>query len=228
MEHPPRRRCCFRSPSATAAGVRVRRHFGPLGTLASTNTDTTIAPVSEAATTYTNERTHAMLSQKLLDALNDQLNAEYYSSYLYLAMAAYSEAVNLPGFANWFRQQTQEELFHAMKFFDYIASRGGRVKLAAIEEPPAEWDSPTAVFEATLAHEQHVTARINDLLELAGTEKDHATVAFLQWFINEQVEEEATADAILQKLRMAGDSPAGLMFLDNQLGSRQAATSEEA
>jgi len=168
-----------------------------------------------------------MLSQKLLDALNNQLNAEYYSSYLYLAMAAHCEAVNLPGFATWLRLQSQEELFHAMKFFDYIVSRGGRVKLAGIEEPPVEWQSPQAVFEATLAHEQHVTSLINDLVELAAAEKDHATVAFLQWFVNEQVEEEATADGILQKIRMAGDSPAGLMFLDNQLGQRQAAASGE-
>lgn len=169
-----------------------------------------------------------MLSQRLLDALNDQLNAEYYSSYLYLAMAAHSEAVNLPGFANWFRQQSREELIHAMKFFHYIASRGARVKLAAIKEPPAEWESPKALFEATLAHEQHVTARINHLVELAAAEKDHATVAFLQWFINEQVEEEAATDAILQKIGMIGDSSAGLMFLDSQLGQRRAGPQEQA
>jgi len=127
-----------------------------------------------------------MISKSVEKALNDQINAEFYSAYLYLSMMAYFESVNLAGFATWMKAQTQEEIMHAMKMYDFVNERGGRVILQAIEAPPAEWDSPLAAFEAAYAHEQIVTGRINDLVNLAIEEKDHATNAFLQWFVNEQ------------------------------------------
>ena len=161
-----------------------------------------------------------MLSPKMQAALNAQINAEYYSSYLYLSMAAYAESANLKGFANWFRVQAQEEMIHALKFFDYVHSRRGRVELKAIEAPPANWDSPQAAFEQTFNHEQHVTALINKLVDQAKTESDHATQAFLQWFVTEQVEEEATADQILQQLRLMQNAPGGLFMLDRELAQR--------
>jgi ferritin len=161
-----------------------------------------------------------MLSPKMETALNNQINAEYYSSYLYLSMAAYFDSVNLPGFANWMRIQQQEELLHALKFFDFVSERNARVKLTAIEGPETEWDSPLAVFEATLAHEQHVTGLINKLVDLALAESDHATNNFLQWFVAEQVEEEATADGILQQLRLMKDAPGGLFMMDRELAQR--------
>ena len=161
-----------------------------------------------------------MLSQKMQEALNDQINAEYFSSYLYLAMAAHCEAINLDGFANWLRVQTQEEMAHAMKFFGFVLERGGRVELKAIEAPPSQWESPLAIFEATLKHEQYITDRINKLVDLAVAESDHATNAFLQWFVSEQVEEEATADGILQKLKLMADAPGGLFMLDRELAQR--------
>lgn len=166
-----------------------------------------------------------MLSKKMEESLGAQINAEYYSSYLYLSMAAHCRAVNLDGFSNWMRIQAQEEMTHAMKFYDFVLERGGRVKLRAIEAPPSEWPSPKALFEATLEHERHVTDLINKLVDLAIAEKDHATNAFLQWFVNEQVEEEASADAVLQKLLMIGDAPGGLFMLDRQLGLRTGASS---
>ena len=161
-----------------------------------------------------------MLSPKMETALNEQINAEIYSAYLYLSMAAYFDSINLPGFASWMRVQNEEETFHAMKFFDFVAERGNRVKLTAIEAPETEWGSPLAVFEATLAHEQHVTGLINKLVDVALSESDHATNNFLQWFVGEQVEEEATADGILQQLRLMKDAPGGLFMMDRELGQR--------
>lgn len=161
-----------------------------------------------------------MLGDKMEQALNDQVNAELYSAYLYLAMAAHFQAVNLPGFANWMRVQTQEELFHAVKFYDFILQRGGRVSLTAIGAPPPKWNSPREAFEATLAHEQKVTARINRLVELAWEEKDHATYNFLQWFVSEQVEEEANAHELVQKLKLMGDDKSALFMLDRELATR--------
>ncbi len=161
-----------------------------------------------------------MLSKKMLEALNDQINAEYYSSYLYLSMAAHCERLNLKGFGNWFRVQAQEEMVHVMKFFDYVLDRGGEVKLKAIEGPATSWASPLAAFEAALAHEQHITARINKLVDLAIAESDHATNTLLQWFVSEQVEEEASADAIVQQLKLAADAPAALFMIDRELGQR--------
>ena len=142
-----------------------------------------------------------MLSDNMQAALNKQLNAELYSGYLYLSMNAYFKALNLDGFANWMYYQAQEELTHGMKFYDFINQRGGQVSLAQIEAPPTSWESPLAVFEATLAHEQKVTGLINDLMEVALTERDHATQIFLQWFVSEQVEEEASAGEIVDAIR---------------------------
>lgn len=161
-----------------------------------------------------------MLSKTMQEALNDQINAEYYSSYLYLSMAAWCESANLKGLANWFHVQSQEEMVHAMKLFTYVLDRKAPVKLAAIAAPPTEWPSPLAVFEAALAHEQHITSRINSLVDLALKEKDHATNTLLQWFVNEQVEEEASADAIVEQLKLAGQTPAALLILDRELGAR--------
>jgi ferritin len=161
-----------------------------------------------------------MLSPKIQAALNAQINAEYYSSYLYLSMAAYAESLNLKGFANWFRVQAQEEMFHALKFFDYVHQRRGRVELKAVEAPPAQWNSPLAVFEQTLQHEIHVTSLINNLNDLAKAESDYATQALLQWFVTEQVEEEANADAIIQQLKLMQNAPGGLFMLDRELAQR--------
>lgn len=161
-----------------------------------------------------------MISTKIEKALNDQLNAELYSAYLYLSMAAYFESAGLPGLANWMRVQAQEERTHAMKFFDYVNERGGRVILKSIAEPPAQWKSPLAVFEAVYKHEQLVTGRINDLVDLAIKGKDHATNAFLQWFVNEQVEEEKNADEIVRKLQQIANAPGAMFMLDSEMGKR--------
>jgi ferritin len=161
-----------------------------------------------------------MISDKVLQALNEQLNAEYYSSYLYLAMAACFESETLPGFAHWMRVQSQEEMGHALKFFDHIVDRNGKVALQPVEAPPAAWDSPLAAFEAAYEHEQKITARINDLVNLAISEGDHATHIFLQWFVSEQVEEEKSADEVVQILKKVGDSVGGLYQLDHRLGHR--------
>jgi ferritin len=162
-----------------------------------------------------------MLSKKMEKAINKQINAEIYSSYLYLSMCAYFEAISLNGLANWMRQQTQEEMFHAMKMYDYVNARGGRVILEAIAQPPSDWSSTADVFGNVLAHEQKVTGLINNLVNLALEEKDHATNIFLQWFVSEQVEEEATAGAIVDKLKLIKDDANGLFMLDRELGLRQ-------
>lgn len=161
-----------------------------------------------------------MLSEKMLAALNDQLNAEYYSSYLYLAMSAHCEAEGFLGMAHWLRKQSEEELGHAMKFYRYILDREGRVVLKAVDAPPSKWASPLALFENVLEHEKKVTARIWKLVELSGEEKDPATRVFLHWFVEEQVEEEAQASVIVQRLKMVGDSVNGLLLIDRELGTR--------
>lgn len=161
-----------------------------------------------------------MISQTMQEALNDQVKAEFYSGYLYLAMAAWFETQNLNGFANWMRVQTQEELAHGMIIYNYIGNRGGRVTLGAIDQPPADWASPRKVFEDAYAHEQLVTGRINKLVDLAIKESDHATNAFLQWFVTEQVEEELNASTIATQLRVAADSPNALFMLDRELAAR--------
>ena len=161
-----------------------------------------------------------MLSSKMLTELNKQVNAELYSSYLYLSMAAFFESKGLKGFASWMRCQTQEEVVHGMKIFGYIGERGESVKLTTIDAPATEWASPLAVFEETLKHEQLVTSLINNLVNVATEEKDHATSNFLQWFVAEQVEEEASATDVLDQLKIAKDSPQALLMLDRELGSR--------
>ena len=135
-------------------------------------------------------------------------------------MAAYFQSVSLGGFANWMRVQAQEELTHAMKFYDFINERGGRVTLTAIDAPPTKWKSILDVFENTLSHEQKVTGLINDLVNLALKEKDHASQIFLQWFVSEQVEEEDSADEIVQKLKLIGKDGGGIFMLDRELGQR--------
>lgn len=161
-----------------------------------------------------------MISKKMVDALNEQVNAEMYSAYLYLSMESHFKSLNLNGFANWMRVQTQEEMTHAMKIYDFINERGGRVTLKPIDGPPTKWESPTAVFEAVYVHEQKVTALINKLVDLAIEEKDHATNTFLQWFVNEQVEEESSADEKVQQLKMMEKAPGGMFMLDRELGQR--------
>jgi ferritin len=163
-----------------------------------------------------------MLSEKMLNLFNDQITHEMFSSYMYLAMAAYFEAENLPGFAQWMRVQAGEENEHAMKFFGHIIDRGGRVKLAAIPEPPFEWGSTLDAFEKVLAHEQKVSSLIHTLFEVAVQEKDYPSQVMLHWFINEQVEEEKNAQAILGQLRMMDDRKGGLLNLDHHIGKRQA------
>ncbi len=161
------------------------------------------------------------LSKKLEKALNDQLNEELYSAYLYLAMSAYFEAEGLPGMAQWMRAQAKEEVGHAMKFFDYINERNGRVILQAVKNPPAEWKGVKDVFEQALKHEQHISQRIYDLMDLAHKEKDHATHEFLEWFVEEQVEEEKSVQDVLDKIKLVQDSPTGFYLLDQELGERK-------
>jgi ferritin len=161
-----------------------------------------------------------MLTPSMQNALNAQLNAEYYSSYLYLSMAAYCEEINLKGFANWFRVQVQEEMMHTMKFFEFIISRRGKVELKGIDGPPVKWENPLAIFEASMEHEKGVSQRINKLADLAVKESDHATHAFLEWFLTEQVEEEASVDQVVQQLRLNNNNPAGLFILDRELSQR--------
>lgn len=160
------------------------------------------------------------MKEKMLVAFNKQINAEMYSAYLYLSMEAYFQSINLPGFAAWMRVQTQEEMMHAMKFYDFVFERGGKVTLEAIDKPPLTWDSPLAAFKEVLKHEQHVTSLINDLVDLAIKEKDHASNIFLQWFVTEQVEEEASADAVIQRLKLAKDNASGLFMIDTELSKR--------
>jgi ferritin len=153
-------------------------------------------------------------------ALNDQINKELYSEYLYLSMAAYFESLGLKGFANWMRVQTREEHTHAIMMFTYVNDAGGRVALAPIDGPELDWVSPLAAFEKVLSHEQYVTSRINNLVNLALDERDHASNAFLQWFITEQVEEEANAKQIVDTLKLIGDQAQPLLMLDRELATR--------
>ena len=161
-----------------------------------------------------------MIKKKVLDALNKQVNAELYSAYMYLSMEAYFQSINLSGFANWMRCQTQEEVFHAMKIYDFINERGGRVTLKPIDGPPINWKSPLDVFNETYKHEQLVTSLINKLVDLSIKESDHATNTFLQWFVTEQVEEEAAADEIVQKLKLIGKDGSGLFMMDQEMAQR--------
>ena len=164
----------------------------------------------------------SMLSKKMEGALNDQVNNEFYSHYLYLSMAAHFESSNLNGFGHWLRVQAKEESEHAMKFYEYLIQREGKVILQPIAAPPTTWKSNKLVFQDAYQHEQKVTGLIIKLVELAKSEKDYATENFLQWFVKEQVEEEASAHEILQKLQMLGSDGGALFMLDGELGKRSA------
>jgi ferritin len=161
-----------------------------------------------------------MIGKKMQDALNEQINKEMYSSYLYLSMAAASEDWNLRGFANWLEKQAKEESEHAQKLYKHLVDRGGRVLLKAIDAPPTEWKTPLAMFEQVYAHEQKVTGMIHNLVALARGENDYASEVMLQWFVSEQVEEEANSSEIVERLKMIKDSVNGLMMLDHGLGAR--------
>ncbi len=161
-----------------------------------------------------------MLRKEMETALNEQINEELFSAYLYYSMAAHFESTGLAGFASWMRNQAMEELAHAQKFFAYICERGAAVKLTAIEGPATTWASPLAAFKGAYDHEVHISGCINKLVDLALSQSDHATNNFLQWFVGEQVEEEASVDDIVQKLTLVGENKGGMFMLDNELGRR--------
>jgi len=161
------------------------------------------------------------------EALNKQINEEFYSAYLYLSMAAYYESIDLGGFAHWMYAQYQEELEHGNKLYHYVNDRDGRVTLTKIEAPETQWDSPLAPFEAALAHEQYVTDSINKLTALAIAKADHATHVHLQWFVSEQVEEEKTARDIIHDIKRVENSPDGIFLIDRELAQRAAAPGHE-
>ncbi len=160
------------------------------------------------------------MNERVEQAFNEQINEELFSSYIYLAMAAHFEALNLDGFTNWMKHQAQEEVEHAMRLFDHINRRGGRVVLKAIGEPPKEFGTPLEAFEKALAHEQHITGCIHELYELAREENDYPAQLELQWFIDEQVEEEENTGRVVDLLKMAGDNKGALLMLDRELGRR--------
>ncbi len=161
-----------------------------------------------------------MLERKIQDALNDQMIFEMFSANIYLSMATWFDAKNLTGFSNWMKIQYKEEMFHAMKFYNYIDERGGRVLMLAIDAPPTDWESPAAVLENALEHERLVTKRIHDILALATEEKDFATMNFIQWYVAEQVEEEASVQGILDHLELIEGAPGGLLMIDRELAQR--------
>ncbi len=162
-----------------------------------------------------------MIGNRMQDALNKQIKEEIGSAYLYLSMAACFHAAGLDGMAHWMKVQTQEELGHAMKIFEHIVARGGRAEVPGIEQPKKEWDSPLDAFKAAYNHEQYITGKINELVKIAAEESDNAAGVFLQWFVTEQVEEEASTCKIVQMLERIGDSGNGLIMLDIQLGKRE-------
>lgn len=162
------------------------------------------------------------MNQKIQDAINEQIKNELYSAYIYLSMSAYFESADLPGMARWMRRQAEEEVEHAMKFFAYLNERGGRVALHAIEKPQFDWESPLAAFRNALEHERLVTGMIHSLYDLSVAENDYPTQTMLHWFIDEQVEEEASAGEIVASLERAQDNPGALMMLDSRLGERRA------
>ena len=167
-----------------------------------------------------------MFSKKMVQAMNDQIHHELESAYIYLSMAAYFAVENFPGFSHWMKLQFEEEMAHTFRFYDFILSRGERVVLQAIEQPPAEFDSPLAVFEISLAHEQKITGDIHKLYALAMEEKDYPSLSFLQWFIDEQVEEEEHVGEVVENIRRVGDVSHALLLLDRELGQRQPPTVE--
>ena len=169
-----------------------------------------------------------MLSSTMNEALNKQINEELFSAYLYLAMSAKSDSMGLSGFANWFKMQYQEELAHADRFFNYVLERNGEVDLDAIGKPTVGEVSPLELFEMGLSHEQHITKCIFNLKDLAREESDHATDVFLEWFIHEQVEEEATTQGVIDQLRLVKDNPSGLFLIDRELSGRKMEAEAEA
>jgi ferritin len=162
-----------------------------------------------------------MLGKKIENAINKQINAEIWSAYLYLSMSAYFESINLGGFASWMRVQAQEEVGHAMRFYNHVVERRGRVTVSAITAPSINWKSPLNAFEDAFKHEQKVTGMIDNLVTMATAEKDYATANMLQWFIDEQVEEELSTDTVVQKLKMIGTNTGGLYMLDRELSQRK-------
>jgi len=158
-----------------------------------------------------------MISKEMQEALNNQISNEYFSSYTYLSMSAYCESINMQGFAAWLRRQSTEELEHALKIFDYVLDRSGKVTLKAIEQPASKFSSLLKMFQQVVEHEREVTGMINKLYELALNEGDHATAVEMQWFITEQVEEEKNALNLVEKLKLAGDNSSALLILDRQL-----------
>lgn len=161
-----------------------------------------------------------MIKKRIENALNEQMNKEFYSYYLYLSMAAHFDSNNLKGFGQWLKIQAKEEASHAMKLYEYLISRGGKVILQPIDAPPSDWKAHKNIFEDAYRHEQKVTGLISKLVELAKLEKDHPTEIFLQWFVTEQVEEEALASEVLQKLQLIGNDGSALFVLDGELGKR--------
>lgn len=161
-----------------------------------------------------------VMKEKLHKAMNEQVNAEMHSAYIYLSMASWFESENLKGMAQWMKTQATEEMKHAMKFFHFINERRQKVDLLAIEGPQTSWKSPLDVFEHAFHHEEYITGRIHKLMEMAVEMADYAAIEFLQWFVKEQVEEEASADEVVQKLKMVGDSKNGLFIMDKELGKR--------
>jgi ferritin len=161
-----------------------------------------------------------MIKQRLADVINAQINAEFYSAYLYLSMSAYFQNKGLPGFANWMRVQFEEEQFHALRFYDYVNERGGRVLLTTFETPKHEWSSIVEAFEDVLTHELHVTDLINNLVDVSIEEKDHASNSFFKWFVDEQVEEEANVEQILSQLRLIDGKGDGILMMDRELATR--------
>lgn len=161
-----------------------------------------------------------MISQAMQDAFNKQINEELYSAYIYASMANFFEHRSLKGFANWMRVQSEEELGHARRFVTFMNDRGGRVILDTVKAPRIDWETPLEVFENAYAHECHISACINDLSTMSINEKDHASHAFLEWFVTEQVEEESAADEIVQQLRLMEGAPGGLFMMDRELAQR--------
>jgi ferritin len=168
------------------------------------------------------------MNAKVEKAINEQIHAEFFSFYLYLSVSAYFSSQHLDGFAHWMRIQAQEEFGHAMKLFDYLNERGGSVQLQAMDAPQREWASAAAAVEAVLGHERHISARINELVNLASSVKDHATTVVLHWYVTEQVEEEATAETLFHQVRMVESSPHGLLMLDRELAGRTLSAAEPA
>lgn len=163
-----------------------------------------------------------MIGKRIQDVMNEQIKHETFSAYLYYSMAAYFHSKSLDGMAQWMKAQAQEELAHALRFFNHINDRGGRIELQAIEKPQLEWESPIAAFKAALQHEEFITGKINDLAKIADEENDRAASIMLQWFVTEQVEEEASVTAVIDMLKLVSDSGHGVLMADRELGTRVA------